>query len=96
MKLKIENLSKEYGEIQALSEVSMELEKTSVLTLIGPSGGGKSTMLRVLGGLEIPDRGDVFINKKMVNYNSKEELIIHRQSNGFLFQSFMSSYGCCH
>ena len=88
MKLKIENLSKDYGEIKALSEVSMELEKTSVMTLIGPSGGGKSTMLRVLGGLEIPDRGDVFINEKMVNYNSKEELIIHRQSNGFLFQSF--------
>jgi len=88
MKLKIEKLSKEYGEIKALSEVSMELEKTSVMTLVGPSGGGKSTMLRVLGGLEIPDRGDVFINDKMVNYNSKEELIIHRQSNGFLFQSF--------
>ena len=88
MKLKIENLSKEYGEIKALSEVSMELEKTSVMTLIGPSGGGKSTMLRVLGGLEIPDSGDVFINEKMVNYNLKEELIKHRQSNGFLFQSF--------
>ena len=36
MKLKIENLSKDYGEIKALSEVSMELEKTSVMTLIGP------------------------------------------------------------
>ena len=88
MKLKIEKLSKEYGEIKALSEVSMELEKTSVMTLVGPSGGGKSTMLRVLGGLEIPDSGDVLINEKMVNYNSKGELIKHRQSNGFLFQSF--------
>ena len=43
MKLEINNLIKEYGEIKALSNVSIELEDVSVLTLIGPSGGGKST-----------------------------------------------------
>ena len=45
MKLEINNLIKEYGEIKALSNVSIELEDVSVLTLIGPSGGGKSLCL---------------------------------------------------
>lgn len=88
MKLEINNLIKEYGEIKALSNVSIELDNVSVLTLIGPSGGGKSTMLRVMGGLEIPDEGRVLINDEMVNYKIQEELMKHRQSNGFLFQSF--------
>ena len=88
MKLEINNLIKEYGEIKALSNVSIELEDVSVLTLIGPSGGGTSTMLRVMGGLEIPDEGRVLINDEMVNYKIQEELMKHRQSNGFLFQSF--------
>ena len=88
MKLEINNLIKEYGEIKALSNVSIELDNVSVLTLIGPSGGGKSTMLRVMGGLEIPDEGKVLINDEMVNYKIQEELMKHRQSNGFLFQSF--------
>ena len=88
MKLEINNLIKEYGEIKALSNVSIELDNVSVLTLIGPSGGGKSTMLRVMGGLEIPDEGRVLINDEMVNYKKQEELMKHRQSNGFLFQSF--------
>ena len=88
MKLEINNLIKEYGEIKALSNVSIELDNVSVLTLIGTSGGGKSTMLRVMGGLEIPDEGRVLINDEMVNYKIQEELMKHRQSNGFLFQSF--------
>ena len=45
-------------------------------------------MLRVMGGLEIPDEGRVLINDEMVNYKIQEELMKHRQSNGFLFQSF--------
>ena len=73
MKLEINNLIKEYGEIKALSNVSIELEDVSVLTLIGPSGGGKSTMLRVMGGLEIPDEGRVLINDEIVNYKIQEE-----------------------
>ena len=89
MKVNICNVTKTYGEIKALSGISAEIaEDVSILTLIGPSGGGKSTLLRILGGLEVPDEGGISINGRDVCFESKEDLLNHRRSNGFLFQSF--------
>ena len=89
MKIKATGLSKQYGATQALKEVALELAgEVSVLALIGPSGGGKSTLLRVLGGLEIPDRGTVQIEGADVDFSSDAKLLPHRRRNGFLFQSF--------
>ena len=63
MKVNISKVTKKYGEIKALSGISIDIDDdVSVLTLIGPSGGGKSTLLRILGGLEVPDEGGVSIN----------------------------------
>ncbi len=89
MRVQINEVSKRYGMTRALDGVDLDLNtEVSVLSMIGPSGGGKSTLLRILGGLEIPDNGIVCINNKEVNYQSEESLLDHRRRNGYLFQSF--------
>jgi polar amino acid transport system ATP-binding protein len=57
------------------------------LVFIGPSGGGKSTLLRVIGGLEVPDSGRVVVNGTALGRDPRA-LLAHRRRNGFLFQSF--------
>jgi polar amino acid transport system ATP-binding protein len=63
--LRVNKLCKSFGALKALDDVSFDLEKGRTLAVIGPSGGGKSTLLRVLSGLEVPDSGAVeFINSE--------------------------------
>ena len=89
MKVSASALHKDYEGIKALNGINFNVdEDVSVLALIGPSGGGKSTLLRVLGGLEIPDSGSVSISGKNMDFGSEAALLAHRRSNGFLFQSF--------
>ena len=89
MRVKINEVSKSYGMTRALNGVDLESNNNvSVLSMIGPSGGGKSTLLKILGGLEVPDNGTVNMNGHDVNYKSEESLLEHRRRNGFLFQSF--------
>ena len=57
--LRVSNLCKSFGTVKAVDNVSFEIEKGETLAIIGPSGGGKSTILRLLNGLEIPDSGDI-------------------------------------
>ena len=62
--LSVNNLCKYFGKVKALDNVSFDLKKGETLAVIGPSGGGKSTLLRVLNGLEIPDGGTIrFLDK---------------------------------
>ncbi len=86
MKLRLLNVAKEYPGHRALDHVSLELE-SPVVTFIGPSGGGKSTLLRVIGGLEYPDAGSVEIDGQKVVY-SEETLLQHRREIGTVFQAF--------
>jgi ABC-type Fe3+/spermidine/putrescine transport system ATPase subunit len=60
--LKVENLKKKYGSIQALKGVTLEVSLGEVLAVVGPSGCGKTTLLRVVAGLESPDKGRVLID----------------------------------
>ena len=62
MKLKLEAVSKSFGGQIALNAVSLSLQDVHSLVFIGPSGGGKSTLLRIIGGLETPDSGSVEVN----------------------------------
>lgn len=57
----VENVSKRYGALQALDDVSFQVEAGSITALLGPNGAGKSTCLRTLYGLLTPDRGEVRI-----------------------------------
>lgn len=89
MRVSASGLHKHFGETKALDGIDFDVEgNVSVLALIGPSGGGKSTLLRVLGGLEIPERGSVSVSGEEMDFSSEEALLVHRRRNGFLFQSF--------
>jgi polar amino acid transport system ATP-binding protein len=88
MKVELDGIERNYGKAQALRGVSFQHEgEVRALVLIGPSGGGKSTLLRILGGLEAPDAGEVRVNGQAL---PREERGLHeyRRQNGFLFQSF--------
>jgi polar amino acid transport system ATP-binding protein len=87
MKLEIRNLSKSFGRQLVLGDISLSLEKVHTLALIGPSGGGKSTLLRVIAGLERPDQGEVWLDDHEIVF--KEKLLReHRRTVGTVFQSF--------
>ncbi len=87
MKLSVTSLTKHYGAHVALQDLSIEVPTARVLCLIGPSGGGKSTFLRILGGLETPSSGAVSLLGEALP-ESADGLLTHRRRNGFLFQQF--------
>jgi polar amino acid transport system ATP-binding protein len=87
VKLALNHLRKNFGKQLVLDDVSLSLENVRTLALVGPSGGGKSTLLRIIGGLEYPDSGGVEINGEPVNFQ-EEALLKHRRSIGTVFQSF--------
>ena len=90
--LSLENLRKDYkvGEtvVHALRGVSMEVEKGEFTAIAGPSGSGKSTLLNLIGCLDTPTEGKVFINEiDLSRYNKKELANIRREKIGFIFQT---------
>jgi polar amino acid transport system ATP-binding protein len=87
MKLEVHGLRKSFGPTHALDNLSFSIAAARVLVLIGPSGGGKSTLLRVLGGLESTDAGSVEINDRPLPVDPAA-LLPYRRRNGFLFQQF--------
>jgi polar amino acid transport system ATP-binding protein len=87
MKLDATDLVKCYGTTRALDGLSLSISSSRVLVLIGPSGGGKSTLLRVLGGLETADSGSVAVNDHRL-VADPVALQAYRRRNGFLFQQF--------
>lgn len=87
MKLVLSNITKRFDPHLVLDQVSLRLEKVHTLVLIGPSGGGKSTLLRIMAGLEFPNGGTVEINDQAVTFEP-EALLRHRRSVGTVFQSF--------
>ena len=87
MKLEITGLTKRFGDHAALDSLDLHVPGGKVLVLVGPSGGGKSTLLRVLGGLETPDVGQVVIRDQPLP-TSEAGLLAYRRRTGFLFQQF--------
>src|SRR5690349_10779282 len=87
MKLEIRNLRKSFGQQVVLDDIWLSLEKVHTLALIGPSGGGKSTLLRVIAGLERPDQGEVWLNDNQIVFQEKL-LREHRRTVGTVFQTF--------
>lgn len=87
MEIKIEKLSKAFGEQIVLDEIELELSQIHSLVIIGPSGGGKSTLLRVLAGLESIDKGRIVLNGEVVP-EKEESLHEYRKGIGVVFQAF--------
>ncbi len=85
----VNNLSKTFGQLKVVNEVSFEVEKGEFLAVQGPSGSGKSTMLGLLAGLEKPDAGKILINGTEVVALTEDQLALFRRHNiGFVFQAF--------
>jgi putative ABC transport system ATP-binding protein len=91
--IRTENLSKIYNHkslpVQALKEVNLEVEKGEFTAIIGPSGSGKTTLLNMLGGLDKPTEGRIFIGDTDITGMKDSRLIDFRLHNiGFVFQSY--------
>ena len=85
--IKIENLSKSYGDLEVLKNISVEINKGEVISIIGPSGCGKSTFIRCLNRLEEPTSGKIFIDgEEITGKNIKLHKL--RMKMGMVFQSF--------
>jgi putative ABC transport system ATP-binding protein len=87
------NISKVYNRktipVYAVNNVHLHLERGEFTALVGPSGSGKTTLLNMIGGLDKPDEGNIFINGVDITRLSANELINFRLKNiGFVFQSF--------
>jgi sulfate transport system ATP-binding protein len=83
MGIQARNVTKRYGEFVALDDVSIAVPDGSLTALLGPSGGGKSTLLRVIAGLEEPDAGTVVIGEQEVTNHPPQ-----RREVGFVFQHY--------
>ena len=91
--LKVENLRKEYGEgnnkVIALDGINLEIERGDLVAIVGPSGSGKSTLLHIIGGVDNPNDGKVYIDGNDIsNYTSKELAYFRRRKVGLIYQFY--------
>jgi sulfate/thiosulfate transport system ATP-binding protein len=83
MSIELKKVSKRFGEVAAVNDVSFSVKEGELMALLGPSGGGKTTVLRMIAGLEMPTEGDIFIRGKRVN-----DLKVQKRNIGFVFQNY--------
>jgi len=91
--IRTENLEKYYGKngamVKAVDCVNMEIEEGTTNAIVGASGSGKSSLLNLLGGIDIPTEGRVLINDTDIFNMKKDKLTIFRRNNiGFIFQAY--------
>ena len=86
--IRVEHLQKNFGQLHALKDVTLEVNKGENVSLIGPSGSGKSTLLRCIHGLEKPDKGKIYMNDELMDPQNKEKYREQRNHMGFVFQHF--------
>lgn len=82
--IRFENVSKNYGEYAALRDISFHIEKGEFITVIGSSGCGKTTMLKLINGLLLPDRGNVIVQNRDI---TQTDLITLRRNIGYVIQN---------
>ena len=85
--IRIENLTKTFGELQVLKGVSLEVKRGEVISIVGPSGAGKTTLLQLIGTLDKPSSGKIFFNdEELSRMNSKRLATFRNKHIGFVFQ----------
>lgn len=83
MSIELKNISKKFGDVTAVNNVTFSVNEGELMALLGPSGGGKTTVLRMIAGLEVPTTGDIFIRGQRVN-----DVSVQERNIGFVFQSY--------
>lgn len=80
-------ITKSFGSLTVLKGIDLHIEKSEVVAIVGPSGAGKTTLLQIIGTLDKPDSGKLYINDTLVEGMNDKELSAFRNSNiGFVFQ----------
>jgi lipoprotein-releasing system ATP-binding protein len=81
------NIYKSFGELEVLKGVSLEVQKGEIISIVGPSGAGKTTFLQLLGSLDTADKGEILIdNIELRKLNEKQLATLRNQKIGFIFQ----------
>ena len=88
MQIIMKNLERAYGELHAVSNVSLTIPSNTIYGIIGKSGAGKSTLVRLISMLEKPDKGEVYFGDKRIDNLEKADLIAERRKIGMIFQNF--------
>ncbi|MED1471807.1 ABC transporter ATP-binding protein [Bacillus salipaludis] len=83
MHIEVKELEKHFGAFQAINKTSFQIEKGHLVGLLGPSGGGKTSILRMIAGLEQPSSGEIYFNGKLAN-----SLAVQDRGIGFVFQNY--------
>src|SRR6266849_2717057 len=83
MSIELKKVSKRFGSVAAVNNVSYSVNEGELLALLGPSGGGKTTVLRMIAGLEMPTDGDIYVRGQRVN-----DLSVQQRNIGFVFQNY--------
>jgi sulfate/thiosulfate transport system ATP-binding protein len=83
MSIELKGVTKKFGGVPAVNNVTFSVKEGELMALLGPSGGGKTTVLRMIAGLELPTSGDVFIRGRRVN-----DLSVQQRNIGFVFQNY--------
>ncbi|MDC1296570.1 ATP-binding cassette domain-containing protein, partial [Alphaproteobacteria bacterium] len=89
IEIKLKNISKKFPGVQALDNVDFFLKSNEVHALVGENGAGKSTLMKIIAGIEKPDQGQIYLNDKIINFNSPREAqnhgisIVHQEADLF-------------
>ena len=83
MSIELRQVSKQFGGVVAVKDVTFTVQEGELVALLGPSGGGKTTVLRMIAGLEMPTSGDLFILGRRVN-----DIPVQKRNIGFVFQNY--------
>lgn len=86
MSIELRHVSKRFGSVSAVEDVSLTVADGELVALLGPSGGGKTTVLRMIAGLEVPTSGDLLVRGERVN-----DVPVQKRNIGFVFRATPSS-----
>ena len=87
MLIQARNIHKSYGSLKVLKGVDIEIQRKEVVSIVGPSGAGKSTLLHIIGSLDKPDSGTVYINDtEIISLKDKQLSAFRNKHIGFVFQ----------
>ena len=85
--LSANHINKSYGDLEVLKNLSMEVQQSEIIAIVGKSGSGKSTLLHILGTLDTPDSGEVHLDgSQIIGMSAKEISKVRNEKIGFIFQ----------